>query len=150
MTMIKFFHVSVKPFQDRLTPFDIKIAFLFKEYSLLQSAHHHHWSQLCSSNIKGCRSNKKQFSIDSFLDWEGHQWFFTHSFIQLTPTLSRPQHDTRYFLHSYPIFHKTNIFWLDWEAPPRAKGGLGLNRQLSFILNDSIDWGNVDAWPTPL
>jgi len=24
--------------------------------------------------IKGCRSINKQFSIDSFLDWEGHHW----------------------------------------------------------------------------
>jgi len=37
------------------------------------------------SNIKGCCSFNKWFSINSFLDWEGHHWVLARSLI---PTLT--------------------------------------------------------------
>jgi len=60
------------------------------------------------SDIKGCCcSINKQFSIDSFLDWEGHHWVFTLTLSdRLIYNLSRPQHCTyskviKYYWYSY-------------------------------------------------
>jgi len=53
-----------------------------------------HNSNPILSYIKGCRSIHKQFSIDSFLDWEGHHWVFTHALSSNSHTFFRPQHRT--------------------------------------------------------
>jgi len=46
------------------------------------------YSYSSPSNTKGCRSINKQFSLDSFLDWEGRHWVFKHALIWRTNTLS--------------------------------------------------------------
>lgn len=43
-----------------------------------------------SSYFEGCRLFNKQFSIDFYLDWDGHHLVFTQSLISLH-TCSRPQ-----------------------------------------------------------
>jgi len=46
------------------------------------------FSSLTIHFIKGCFSINKQFSIDSFLDWEGHHWVCTLLTCSLQTTAS--------------------------------------------------------------
>jgi len=93
-TMFYVYHASLNSFQDRLTP-DLSILCLLamdiakntRSIATLIITLIGHNSDLSLSYIKGCRSINKQFSIHSFLDWEGHHTFSYPN----TDTLYRPK-----------------------------------------------------------
>jgi len=117
MKMFNFFHIPVKLISRLVqngplapTAFDINhfsTWYTRSSNQLVPMVDPPHSPKLLSDlpYIKGSCFVKKQFSIDSFLDWEGHHRVFTRSHIPM-PTLSS-DHSTK---HTTMKSYRTNIF----------------------------------------